>query len=87
MALLYLRNGLQRANPRWHSNQSLSITVMTDFSIINTPAVLHMESATIVSTCLHIQGALKHRVDLYSDRCQASLTYAAAVNTEGRSCQ
>lgn len=44
MALLHQRNGLERANPRWHTNQSLSITMMTDFLIINMPAVLHMKS-------------------------------------------
>lgn len=44
MAILYQCNGLERANPRWHTNQSLSITMMTDFPIINTPAVLHMKS-------------------------------------------
>lgn len=49
MALLYQCNGLERANPQWHTNQSLSITVMTDFPIINPPAVPHMKSSLIVS--------------------------------------
>lgn len=37
MAPLYQSNGLERAHPRWHTNQSPSITGMTDFPIINTP--------------------------------------------------
>lgn len=44
MALLYQCNGLERANPHWHTNQSLSITMMTDFPIINNPAVPHIKS-------------------------------------------
>lgn len=54
MAPLYQCNGLERANPHWHTNQSLSITMMTDLSIINIPAVPHVKSTLIVSTCLQI---------------------------------
>lgn len=54
MALLYQCNGLERANPHWHTNQSLSIMMMTDFPIINMPAVLHMKSTLIVSTSMSV---------------------------------
>lgn len=44
MALIYQCNGLERANPLLHANQSLSITMVTDSPLINAPAALHMKS-------------------------------------------